>query len=663
VTFAWESIRRAIHLYDTSALTSAAVISAAVESIYGTAKTDGFTCTPDIDVYTSSPASNTALASGDFDSLGATSQTGSPISYASWNTAGYNDFTYNATGIGNISKTSITKMGKRNVNRDVSNSEPGWVTVTASGLSGYYADQTGTANDPKLVVTYLRTDYQNVQGVAVAGGVRSRKVVRAGDVQGVAVAGGVRSRKVVRAGDVQGKLEIGSVRAKGKVTSGTVEAAADSTSVHSRGKSTVGSVESEITSDSAYAYASGSGGTAHPYAGTVGADVELDSDRYKNLVRFGSVEANVTDGTGSVAKSRVRDGSVEAEADATTVHSRSKSYASSIEAETQISSVLSKGKSYPGSLEAEVTAQAERIVARVRAGTVETEVIAQADRIVGRVRDGTIGTNVVASSDRNRAKVYVGSLEAILAPDSIRYKGKVYAGSNATIIEIGGVYSKVTPGANAYVGTVEATVSGSSVVALGKAYQSDANLVVELAGAYAFVHPSTNIYSGDVQSIASVEGSYSKSGKATYQYSGTIYITVDPSSAYSLYSSVIVIPYRVKEAKPHDGYILETLPGIPGSQDGAYTDPLQDGAWTEEPKDGAYTQIGYEKEFKPFTRYTHINESVPDLGSGNYGAVTLIGTRGAWTETPDYGAWTDANAYEKERKPYIRIETMESLPI
>jgi hypothetical protein len=89
---------------------------------------------------------------------------------------------------------------------------------------------------------------------------------------------------------------------------------------------------------------------------------------------------------------------------------------------------------------------------------------------------------------------------------------------------------------------------------------------------------------------------------------------------------------------------------------------LQDGAWTEEPVDGAYTQIGYEKEFKPFTRYTHINESVPGRGAGQYGAVTLIGTYGAWTEHPEYGAWTDANAYVKERLPYFENRITESIP-
>ena len=157
-TSGFESLRRSIYLFNTSALTSGASISAAVMSLYGSAKTDGFGCTPNIDIYTSAPASNTALAAGDYDSLGSTSQTGTPITYSGWSTAGYNDFTFDATGRGNISKTDISKFGARNENRDVANSSPTWGSSLASGLSGYTADQTGTANDPKLVVTYTKPE-------------------------------------------------------------------------------------------------------------------------------------------------------------------------------------------------------------------------------------------------------------------------------------------------------------------------------------------------------------------------------------------------------------------------------------------------------------------------------------------------------------------------
>ena len=471
-------------------------------------------------------------------------------------------------------------------------------------------------------------------------------------------------RDISYRGTVEAEPIADSVLAKSKSPSTSVEVDADTTSDHTRSIFRDGSVEADVAADSAYVYAPAGGGIAHPYAGTIEANVTDGTGSVsKGKSKSGSIELNVTDGTGSVAKSRVRDGSVEAETDATSAHSRSKSYTGSIEAKPEISSVLSKSKSYPGSVEAEALSDSTRYRNKSAVGSVETEAFAQAERIVGRIRTGTAETNITASSERNRSKVYIGSIEAILGPDSVRYKGKVYAGSHSTVIVLDSVYSKVTPGVNVYAGSVEATVSGSSKVAVGKAYQSGANLVVELGGAYSFVHPTASVYSGDVQSIASVEGSYSKAGKATYQYSGTIYLTVDPKSAYLFQSSVVVIPFRYTEPKPHDGYILETLPGSPGSQDGAYTDPLQDGAWTEEPVDGAYTQIGYEKEFKPFTRYTHINESVPTRPAGVDGAYTDPLQDGAWDEFPVDGMYTQIG-YEKEFKPFHRASmTKEGKPI
>jgi hypothetical protein len=75
------------------------------------------------------------------------------VTYANW-TGTYIDFTYNATGLGLISKIGITKTALRNANYDVAATLPAWISATYSALSGYMADQTGTTNDPKLVVTY-----------------------------------------------------------------------------------------------------------------------------------------------------------------------------------------------------------------------------------------------------------------------------------------------------------------------------------------------------------------------------------------------------------------------------------------------------------------------------------------------------------------------------
>ena len=147
---------RCIFLFNTSSLTSGATISAAIMSLYGSGKNNGTTLTTgNIDIYTSSPASNTVLANSDYANLGATSQTGSPITYTAFSTSGYNDFTFNATGRGNVSKTDVSKFGARNAIWDANGVAPPFGTAGSSwNISGYYSDQSGTSQDPKLVVTY-----------------------------------------------------------------------------------------------------------------------------------------------------------------------------------------------------------------------------------------------------------------------------------------------------------------------------------------------------------------------------------------------------------------------------------------------------------------------------------------------------------------------------
>lgn len=149
----YEELRRSIFLFKTSDLTSFAVISSAVLSIYSNSKSDGLSATPNVNIYSSAPASNTALDAGDFDSLGST-EFATSIAYADWSIVGYNDFTLNASGLAAISKTDISKFGARNANYDVANVAPNWVSGGYSGFSFYFADQTGVTKDPRLVVTY-----------------------------------------------------------------------------------------------------------------------------------------------------------------------------------------------------------------------------------------------------------------------------------------------------------------------------------------------------------------------------------------------------------------------------------------------------------------------------------------------------------------------------
>ena len=151
----WNRIYRTFTLFDTSALTSGVTVSNAVLSIYGYDKYDDTTVNPTINVYATTPASNTAIADSDFNNIGTVAQCDTAITYAGFSTTGYNDFTLNATGIGNVSKTGISKFGLREVIYDVADSAPTWNASLYVQFASRSADH--GSDKPKLVVTYTTT--------------------------------------------------------------------------------------------------------------------------------------------------------------------------------------------------------------------------------------------------------------------------------------------------------------------------------------------------------------------------------------------------------------------------------------------------------------------------------------------------------------------------
>lgn len=146
---------RFIALFDTSALGSGATISAATLSLNGTNKSNTFSHTSfEYNIYTSNPASNTALANADFTTLGTTKQSDTNITYTGWSTTGYNDFAFNATGIGNISKTGISKFGAREALYDAAGASLTYENDKIIRVYFNASDASGTSTDPKLVITY-----------------------------------------------------------------------------------------------------------------------------------------------------------------------------------------------------------------------------------------------------------------------------------------------------------------------------------------------------------------------------------------------------------------------------------------------------------------------------------------------------------------------------
>ena len=152
----YEQLSRSIFLFDTSSLTSGAAISAATLSLWIRSKNNSLGMTSahaGMAIVGSTPASNTALVAADYGNLG-TTRYATDIAYDSVTIGAYNDFTLNATGLTNISKTSVTKFGARFA-VDVDNGSPAWTAYLSTSYEIPYADWTGTTQDPKLVVTYV----------------------------------------------------------------------------------------------------------------------------------------------------------------------------------------------------------------------------------------------------------------------------------------------------------------------------------------------------------------------------------------------------------------------------------------------------------------------------------------------------------------------------
>ena len=144
----WRIIR-GIFNFDTSSLTNNANISAAVFSLFGTATVFNNADTTGIGVTSSNSASNNSLVAADYNITNFGSTAYASILFSAWSKSAYNDFTLDANGRANVNKTGVSKFGTR-CTLDFSNTAP----TILNDCSCYFADQAGTTNDPKLVVTY-----------------------------------------------------------------------------------------------------------------------------------------------------------------------------------------------------------------------------------------------------------------------------------------------------------------------------------------------------------------------------------------------------------------------------------------------------------------------------------------------------------------------------
>jgi hypothetical protein len=140
-------IGRDFFLFDTSSLPDNATINSATLGVYLYL----FTGSPpsnsgNLGLVQSSPASNTALSLDDYDQVGTTE--GAARVNISATAATQYTWTLNSTGLSWISKTGITKLALRHAD-DIDNN-----SVNYKRFATYFAESTGTTQDPKLVVVH-----------------------------------------------------------------------------------------------------------------------------------------------------------------------------------------------------------------------------------------------------------------------------------------------------------------------------------------------------------------------------------------------------------------------------------------------------------------------------------------------------------------------------
>jgi len=154
VTNKYQQVERAITLFDTSSIPDDDDIDSAVISIYSTAQYNTFGAGYNSDewnVYGANTSGNTSLTDSDYQGCGST-EFSSGISYTNTIDDDYNDFTLNASGLANISKTGVSKFSFR-AEREVADDEPTWSNSAYWQMVLRMADY-ADANDPKLVVTH-----------------------------------------------------------------------------------------------------------------------------------------------------------------------------------------------------------------------------------------------------------------------------------------------------------------------------------------------------------------------------------------------------------------------------------------------------------------------------------------------------------------------------
>ncbi|MFA6963090.1 MAG: hypothetical protein WC227_00005, partial [Patescibacteria group bacterium] len=196
---------RTIFTFDASPILGATVTSATF-SAYGNGSNSNYNAAdPDINLYSSAPASNTGLVASDYSTLGTTAYS-DPIAYASFATA-YNNFALNAAGLSGvqteINANGMVRLGLRNANYDVADISPSTIPGEphGGGVSIYMSEEPGTDFDPKLSITYAAAG-SHISGIAYDNNIQSGVHLGAGVPISLSVNGGAKQTVTTNASGV-----------------------------------------------------------------------------------------------------------------------------------------------------------------------------------------------------------------------------------------------------------------------------------------------------------------------------------------------------------------------------------------------------------------------------------------------------------------------------
>lgn len=162
-------IWRAVFYFDTSGISASDTIDSATFSLWITQADDGDNDSQGyinvVQTQGDSVSSDTSIAVGDFDLVGDAvdnpTKGSSDVDITGITTGQYTDFTLNSSGEGWVARSGETKPGTAGITylgvregHDIEDVPFAGANGDNSRINCRYADQTGTSNDPKLVVEH-----------------------------------------------------------------------------------------------------------------------------------------------------------------------------------------------------------------------------------------------------------------------------------------------------------------------------------------------------------------------------------------------------------------------------------------------------------------------------------------------------------------------------